>query len=128
MIVENGYGVLTRFDAYPIHHRGSSGVRSIVADERNGKVVFAGTVHVGNGSDNPSDTIIAMTASGKTIRTKVSEIRECNRGAKGVRVVNLRDGDSVKVVEVAQGEAVEDIQAEAAASDGTKPQESADNE
>ena len=128
LIVENGYGVLTRFDAYPIHHRGSSGVRSIVADERNGKVVFAGTVHVGNGSDNPSDTIIAMTASGKTIRTKVSEIRECNRGAKGVRVVNLRDGDSVKVVEVAQGEAAEDIPAEAAASGGAEPQESADNE
>ncbi|MBQ3747677.1 MAG: DNA gyrase subunit A, partial [Kiritimatiellae bacterium] len=43
-MVENGYGTLNAFDAYPIHKRGGKGVRSIDTGNRNGKVVFAAAV------------------------------------------------------------------------------------
>ena len=44
LMVENGYGTLNAFDAYPIHKRGGKGVRSIDTGDRNGKVVFAAVI------------------------------------------------------------------------------------
>ena len=105
-MVENGYGTLNAFDAYPIHKRGGKGVRSIDTGNRNGKVVFAAAVHLerpdsdpavetGEKATLPADQILVVTAKGQLIRTSVGSIRETSRGAKGVRIVNVASGDAV---------------------------------
>ncbi|MDI1318864.1 MAG: DNA gyrase C-terminal beta-propeller domain-containing protein, partial [bacterium] len=55
------------------------------------------------------DEVMLLTAKGQSIRTRVKEIRETGRGAKGVRLVNLEAGDKLlaiaKVVESDEEEA-----------------------
>ena len=115
LMVENGYGTLNTFDAYPIHKRGGKGVRSIDTGDRNGKVVFAAAVHLerpdsdpavetGEKTTLPADQILVVTAKGQLIRTSVGSIRETARGAKGVRIVNVAAGDAVVSATVVPGE------------------------
>ena len=122
-MVENGYGTLNAFDAYPIHRRGGKGVRSIDTGDRNGKVVFAAAVHLerpaegGEGSGEapdrlPADQILVVTARGQLIRTSAGSIRETARGAKGVRIVNVAAGDAVVSATVVPGEDAEEAPAE----------------
>jgi DNA gyrase subunit A len=98
LLVENGFGTLNTFDAYPIHKRGGKGVKSIDTGDRNGKVVFAGAVHLDDPEADPpflGDGILVITEKGQLIRTPASAIRQTARGAKGVRVVDVADGDAV---------------------------------
>ena len=101
MLVENGYGTCSKFDNYPIHRRGGKGVKSIDTGDRNGKVVFAASVCRANldaeGGESvlKGDSILVITELGQTIRTSVDSIRETRRVAKGVRVVNVAEGDNV---------------------------------
>ncbi|MBQ7666646.1 MAG: hypothetical protein IJS46_01475, partial [Kiritimatiellae bacterium] len=115
-MVENGYGTLNTFDAYPIHNRGGKGVRSIDTGDRNGKVVFAAAVHLerdaadpavetGEKGVLPADEILVITAKGQLVRTSVGSIRETARGAKGVKIVAINQGDSVSSATVVPGEA-----------------------
>ena len=124
LMVENGYGTLNTFDAYPIHKRGGKGVRSIDTGDRNGKVVFAAAVHLerpdsdpavetGEKATLPADQILVVTAKGQLIRTSVGSIRETARGAKGVRIVNVAAGDAVVSATVVPGEDIgESVEAE----------------
>ncbi len=98
LVVENGFGTLNKFEDYPLHKRGGKGVKSINTGDRNGKVVFAGAVHLGDIAAEPPawpDSILVVTEKGQLIRTPVDGIRQTNRGAKGVRVVNVAEGDAV---------------------------------
>ena len=52
LIVENGYGVLTKPESYTIHKRGGKGMKSIKTEGRNGKVVFAACVRIGGTADS----------------------------------------------------------------------------
>ncbi len=105
LIVENGYGVLTKPESYTIHKRGGKGMKSISTGSRNGKVVYADCVHTGTevapeteGGESTitgADSLLVITAGGQMIRTSVANIRECGRGSMGVKVVTVADGDKV---------------------------------
>lgn len=133
LIVENGYGVLTRPDAYAIHKRGGKGMKSISTKGRNGKVVFAACVKAGKTIENPEnpenlensenpenpenpenqvntenaaetgDELVAITAQGQIIRIPVRQIRECGRGSSGVKVVTVSNNDRVISASVVPG-------------------------
>lgn len=117
MLVENGYGTCSKFDDYPVHRRGGKGVKSIDTGDRNGKVVFAASVCRADSSDEgddplvKGDSILVITELGQTIRTSVDSIRETRRVAKGVRVVNVAEGDKVvsATVIAAKDEAAVDL-------------------
>ncbi|MGI6495963.1 MAG: DNA topoisomerase (ATP-hydrolyzing) subunit A [Kiritimatiellia bacterium] len=97
-LVENGYGTLNHFSDFPIHGRGGKGVRSIDTGKRNGEVVFAGCVHLGDPDATPprwADSILMVTAKGQIIHSAVDRIRQTARGAKGVRVMDVAPGDTV---------------------------------
>jgi DNA gyrase subunit A len=92
-ITENGFGKRSPIDEYRMTHRGSKGVRTIVTNERNGKVVFVSQV-----SDEYE--LIITTEHGMTVRIPVRDIREQGRNTMGVRIMRLNEGD--KVVSVTQ--------------------------
>ena len=91
-VSENGYGKISDVDDYRKTHRGGKGVITIKTDERNGHVVSVRKV-------NPGDQLMLTSASGKIIRIDTDEIRETGRNAKGVRVMDMRNGDKVVAVE-----------------------------
>jgi DNA gyrase subunit A len=93
IIGENGLGKRVRFADVNEKGRGGKGVKAMTIDEKTGKV--AGAVNV-----NDEDDLIAMTRSGKGIRTPVKEIRVMGRQAKGVKIITLEKGD--KVVSIAR--------------------------
>ncbi len=100
VVVENGYGKCTEFDAYPLRRRGGKGVKSIDTGSRNGKVVFADAVNRTLTDETGAvltrgDSIMLITEKGLTIRTSVDSIRQTGRIAKGVRVVNVTEDDRV---------------------------------
>jgi hypothetical protein len=92
-ITENGFGKRSPIDEYRMTHRGSKGVRTIVTNERNGKVVFVSQV-------TDEYELIITTEHGMTVRIPVRDIREQGRNTMGVRIMRLNEGD--KVVSVTQ--------------------------
>jgi DNA gyrase subunit A len=55
-----------------------------------GSVNVAGALSVRDGGE-----VMLITAKGQSIRTRVSEIRETGRGAKGVKLLTLAEGDKL---------------------------------
>ncbi len=91
-VCENGYGKISDVDDYRMTKRGAKGVITIKTDERNGMVVSVRKVCVG-------DQLMLQSKSGKIIRMLTDSIRETGRNAKGVRVMDMRDGDKIIAVE-----------------------------
>jgi DNA gyrase subunit A len=99
---EAGLGVRTRFEDYRLINRGGTGVIAIDLPEE-GSVSVAGALSV-----HDNDEVMLLTAKGQSVRTRVNEIRETGRGAKGVKLVDLDEGDKLlsiaRVVEIAEDE------------------------
>ncbi|MBL9031574.1 MAG: DNA gyrase subunit A [Phycisphaerae bacterium] len=96
-ITEHGYGKRTPVDEYRVHSddgsvrsqsRGGKGRVDIKVVEKNGRSVAALAVR-------PGDDVVVITKGGQLVRTSADSIRESGRGAQGVRVVSLNEGDSV---------------------------------
>jgi DNA gyrase subunit A len=90
-VSENGYGKISEVDDYRQTRRGGKGVITIKTDERNGNVVSVRKVESG-------DQLMVNSKSGKIIRINTDEIRETGRNAKGVRIMDMRDGDKIIAV------------------------------
>ena len=86
---EDGVGKRTPFGDYRLTSRGGTGVIAIDLPE-DASVNVAGALSV-----HDSDEVMLLTAKGQSIRTRVKEIRETGRGAKGVKLVNLEPGDKL---------------------------------
>ncbi len=89
---EDGIGKRTPFEDYRLISRGGTGVIAIDLPE-DGSVNVAGALSV-----RDTDEVMLLTAKGQSIRTRVKEIRETGRGAKGVRLVNLEAGDKLLAI------------------------------
>jgi DNA gyrase subunit A len=87
VVREDGIGKRTPFEDYRLISRGGTGVIAIDLPE-DGSVNVAGALSVRDGGE-----VMLLTAKGQSIRTRVSEIRETGRGAKGVKLVTLSEGD-----------------------------------
>lgn len=100
-VTENGYGKRTDLKEYLVaseqedgsyeyrtQSRGGKGRRDIKTTKRNGKVVCVKSVI-------DEEDIVFVTRSGMIVRTQSEEIRRIGRNTAGVRLVNIKDGDSV---------------------------------
>ena len=92
-ITENGYGKRSPISEYRKTHRGSKGVKTIITNERNGKVIYVKEVE-------EDDEIILTSKEGMIVRIPVKDIRIQGRSTMGVRIMRLNEGD--KVVSVAK--------------------------
>jgi DNA gyrase subunit A len=86
---EDGIGKRTAFEEYRLISRGGTGVIAIDLPE-DGSVNVAGALSL-----HEDGEVMLLTAKGQSIRTRVKEIRETGRGAKGVRLVTLEPGDKL---------------------------------
>ncbi|AIA29402.1 DNA gyrase subunit A [Mycoplasmopsis californica] len=92
-----GYGKLTHHDEFRLVKRGAKGVIGIKASSA-GKIVFSRFV-------NQDDELLIITSGGLTIRIPVSQISEIGRNSKGVKIINLKNNEHIKGVEVIKNNA-----------------------
>ena len=91
VVTENGYGKRTAIEEYPVKGRGSMGVKTIGLTEAKG--ALAGALIVREHHD-----LVFISQNGMVQRTGVRGISKQGRPAQGVRVMNLREDDSVSAV------------------------------
>jgi DNA gyrase subunit A len=103
-----GYAKRTAIDEYPVQGRGGKGVLTVQFDKRRGSLVGALIV------DNDTE-LYAITSGGGVIRTAARQVRKAGRQTKGVRLMNLGEGDTL----VAVARNAEETEADAAEADAT---------
>ncbi len=86
---EDGIGKRTPFEDYRLTRRGSSGVIAIDLPD-DGKINVAAALSV-----HDDDEIMLLTAKNQSVRCPVKDIRETGRGAKGVKLIDLAEGDKL---------------------------------
>ena len=105
VLSENGYGKRTDLDEYRITNRGGKGVKTINVTDKTGKLVSIQAV-------TDENDLMIINRSGITIRTAVDGIRMAGRATQGVKVINLREGDSIaSVMAVPKSEDAEEVAA-----------------
>tara|TARA_Y100001949_G_scaffold48067_1_gene39840 strand:+ start:1718 stop:4213 length:2496 start_codon:yes stop_codon:yes gene_type:complete len=104
VVSENGYGKRSKLDDYRITNRGGKGVKTISITEKTGDLVS-----IKNVSDG--DDLMIINKSGIAIRMEVSSLRVMGRATQGVKLINLKDNDSIAAVAkvVLDDEEVQDI-------------------
>ncbi|MBA7526399.1 DNA gyrase subunit A [subsurface metagenome] len=91
VVSEKGIGKRTYIEAYRITNRGGKGVKTINITKRTGDLISIKSV-----TDN--DDIMIINRSGITIRLMVEKIRISGRATQGVRLINIRENDSIAAV------------------------------
>ncbi|MDB6004473.1 MAG: gyra: dna gyrase a subunit [Prosthecobacter sp.] len=110
VVSENGLGKRTAFDEYRLlANRGGKGVTTMNVTEKTGKVVAAKAVH-------DKDELMLMTTKGQSVRIRICDIRETGRNAQGVKLMGLKEGETIQDVATVVADEVE-VVAEAAATE-----------
>ena len=91
VLSENGYGKRTDLDEYRITNRGGKGVKTINVTEKTGQLISIQAV-------TDDNDLMIINRSGLTIRTSADQIRVAGRATQGVKVIDLREGDSIASV------------------------------
>jgi DNA gyrase subunit A len=91
VVTENGYGKRTPVSEYPVKGRGTKGVLTAKLTEKKGGL--AGALIVGEHQE-----LLFISQHGMVQRTSVSGISQMGRATQGVRVMNIREDDTVSAV------------------------------
>ncbi len=91
VVSSNGYGKRSKLDDYRITNRGGKGVKTISITEKTGDLVAIKNVDDSNG-------LMIINKSGIAIRMAVEDLRVMGRATQGVKLINIKDGDSIAAV------------------------------
>jgi DNA gyrase subunit A len=91
VVSENGYGKRSSIQDYRITNRGGKGVKTINITEKTGSLIALLTV-------TDENDLMIINRSGLTIRMEVAQLRVMGRATQGVRLINLKDGDTIASV------------------------------
>ena len=91
VVSENGYGKRSSLEDYRLTNRGGKGVKTISITEKTGKLVTLKSV-------SDSDDLMIINKSGIAIRMQVEDLRVMGRATQGVKVISLKEGDSIAAV------------------------------
>ena len=119
VVSEHGYGKRSDFDEYRKTNRGGKGVKTLNITEKTGELVAMKNV-------TDENDLMIINRSGLTIRMSVSDIKVAGRATQGVKLINIKDGDSIAAISAVNKteEEVPQQQAEGAAADqNQEPQE-----
>jgi DNA gyrase subunit A len=108
VVSENGYGKRSDVEDYRVTNRGGKGVKTINVTDKTGSLIAIKCV-------TDEDDLMIINKSGIVIRLAVKNLRVMGRATQGVRLINLRNGDSIAAVtrvEHNEGEEVDQIDEE----------------
>ncbi len=105
VVSEHGYGKRSKIGDYRVTNRGGKGVKTINVTEKTGALVSIKNVTDG-------DDLMIITEAGVTIRLSVGAIRMTGRAAQGVKLINLREDDSIASVARVEITEIEEVEIE----------------
>lgn len=91
VVSANGYGKRSKIIDYRITSRGGKGVKTINITDKTGELIAIKGV-------SEDEDLMIITKSGLTIRVAVSDIKVAGRATQGVRLINIKDNDSIAAV------------------------------
>ena len=91
VVSENGYGKRSDPEDYRLTSRGAKGVKTISITDKTGPLVAIKNV-------TEENDLMIITKSGLTIREAVTDIRVMSRATQGVKLINIREGDSIAAI------------------------------
>ena len=91
VVAENGYGKRSAVEDYRLTNRGGKGVKTINITEKTGQLISLKNV-------SDEDDLMVINKSGITIRIGVDTLRVMGRATQGVKLIKLRDEDSIASV------------------------------
>lgn len=89
VVTENGFGKQTPLKEYKVQKRGGGGIKTARITDKTGYIAASQLVN------EETTEILAFSAKGQVIRTKLKDIRISGRSTQGVRIMKLNKGDSV---------------------------------
>ncbi|MDP1625202.1 MAG: DNA gyrase subunit A [bacterium] len=92
VISKNGYGKTTEMSEYKTQGRGGSGILTMNCTDKTGPIISAKVV-----TEEDSE-LVAMSKKSQVVRVSLAEIPVLGRSTQGVRIMKLRDGDSLASV------------------------------
>ena len=103
VVSANGYGKRSKLEDYRITNRGGKGVKTISITDKTGDLVSIKNVNDSNG-------LMIINKSGIAIRMAVKDLRVMGRATQGVKLINIKKGDSIAAVaKVMHEEQEEDV-------------------
>ncbi len=100
-VTANGYGKRTNVSQYRKQTRGGKGIMAMKLTEKNGDIINIKPV-------SDKDDLMIITNKGQVIRTRVAGISLMGRTTQGVRLIRLKEGETVVAVEnILEPESVE---------------------
>lgn len=88
VVTEKGYGKRSDVNDYRLTHRGGKGVITVKTSDKIGKMIALMEV-------NDNDELVIISTKGMVIRQSMKDIRVMGRATQGVRVIRLKEGDSI---------------------------------
>ena len=88
VVTEKGFGKRSDINDYRITHRGGKGVITVKTSDKVGKMIAMMEVVDG-------DELVIISSHGMVIRQSVKDIRVMGRNTQGVRVIRLKESDSI---------------------------------
>jgi len=98
VVSENGYGKRSFLDEYRITNRGGKGVKTLNITEKTGQLIAMVNV-------TDADDLMIINKSGITIRLSVASLRNMGRATQGVKLISLRNDDTIAAVAKVQEKA-----------------------
>jgi DNA gyrase subunit A len=93
VVTEYGYGKRTPLEEYPVKGRATGGVVTLSRSKRD----VTGGISAARIVDADDDLTI-ISSGGKVLRTKMKQVKQAGRATMGVRVMNLKEGETVASV------------------------------
>ena len=124
IVTENGYGKKTYISEYRETKRGSKGVRALNITDKNGNMVSHKLV-------TEDKDLLIITEEGMIIRLPLEQVNQLSRVTQGVKLINLKEGQTVStvsIVEKQKDEAEDDVNEEVIADEGTEASVEIQNE
>ncbi|OGG71706.1 DNA gyrase subunit A [Candidatus Kaiserbacteria bacterium RIFCSPHIGHO2_12_FULL_56_13] len=91
VVMSKGYGKHTKIGEYKIQGRGGSGIKTAEVTPKTGQIIGAKVVT----GDLKEEELVVVSKKGQVIRCTIGEIPSLGRATQGVRVMKLREGDSI---------------------------------
>lgn len=90
VVMANGYGKKTSLKEYKVQKRGGSGIKTAQITAKTGGVIGSRIIE---GEEEVE--VVAMSKKSQVIRVDAKEIPSLGRQTQGVRIMKLREGDSI---------------------------------
>ena len=89
VISANGYGKRTPLDEYKVQGRGGSGILTSKVTSKTGPIIASQVV------TEEEEEVVAISKKSQVVRVGIKEIPILGRQTQGVRIMKLREGDSI---------------------------------